>query len=371
MTSLLVAAGGGGDALAAVVISTATGDPAPVVATYAWERLMVDPTPGPRCAADFTGLGGADLRQEVTSRTDTVPPGRSLLPRLAAETAARILLLDPTHGARGIADTLLDLVDSLSPEPFRIIDVGGDAIARGDEPELRSPLADGLALAACSDLEPTGVLVAGPGLDGELSEESVRARIAALGGKLALRLTESDVKPFLPLLSWHPSEATALLIAAARGLRGQVEIREQAAPVTLTEHSAHVYWLPFAEVRAGSLLVPALERSRSLEEAETITRQVVGHSEIDYERQKTARRASKTVRMNADPAEFDQAIYQVEEAACERGTEFVTFRRVAEALNVSATTAGQIRAHLIASRPDRYAPPLWSVGARHSASLPN
>lgn len=281
-----------------------------------------------------------------------------------------MFLLDPKHGAGGMEDTLLDLVNFLSPDPFHVIDVGGDAIARGQEPTLRSPLADALALAACSNLEPTGILVAGPGLDGELSEESVLARVAVLGGRLALRLTESDVQPFVPILGWHPSEATALLITAARGLRGQVKIREKAAPVVLTERSAEVYCLPFGKVRAGSLLVPALERTRSLEAAEMITRQVVGHCEIDYERRKAQRRASKPVQTKARPADFDSAIREVEESAGRRGTEFVTFRRLAEALDVSVAVADQIRSHLIATRPEQYEPPLWSVGTRKRASLP-
>jgi hypothetical protein len=45
-----------------------------------------------------------------------------------------------------------------------IVDIGGDAIAVGNEPGIQSPLADALALQSCAGLNlPTRVVVAGPG----------------------------------------------------------------------------------------------------------------------------------------------------------------------------------------------------------------
>src|SRR4030095_14530419 len=49
MSSLSVAAGGAGDALAAAIVHRALGHRAPaLIATYAWDRLAIDPLPGPR-----------------------------------------------------------------------------------------------------------------------------------------------------------------------------------------------------------------------------------------------------------------------------------------------------------------------------------
>ena len=48
VTTLYVAAGGGGDALASVILDRASGRrdaERAVIATYAWDRLLVDPTP--------------------------------------------------------------------------------------------------------------------------------------------------------------------------------------------------------------------------------------------------------------------------------------------------------------------------------------
>nr|WP_324604043.1 DUF1152 domain-containing protein [Streptomyces sp. LaPpAH-108] len=74
MTRLTVTAGGKGDAVAAAMLGTALyGDVDPlVIFAYAWDRLLVDPLPGPRGACDFTGL--------VASRRlfSVVPPGHAL-----------------------------------------------------------------------------------------------------------------------------------------------------------------------------------------------------------------------------------------------------------------------------------------------------
>src|SRR5512146_249454 len=105
VSRLLVAAGGGGDALAAVMVYAAVnrGEPAPSTLTYAWERLRVDPVPGPRGRADFTGLRPVgECNGQVTPTTACRPPSASTLPRLAAEIEARLLLIDPTGGAHGI-----------------------------------------------------------------------------------------------------------------------------------------------------------------------------------------------------------------------------------------------------------------------------
>ncbi len=57
MTQLLVAAGGGGDVIGTTLVHHALhGDEPAVVLSYSWERLTVDPLPGPRSERDFTGL---------------------------------------------------------------------------------------------------------------------------------------------------------------------------------------------------------------------------------------------------------------------------------------------------------------------------
>lgn len=337
VSTLLVAAGGGGDALAATMLGRALWpDEQPLhVATFAWERLRVDPTPGPRGADGFSGLvpvGGRNYL--ITAASDTVPPGRSTLPRLAGETGAALYLLDARGGGVGLRRQLEELCDLLGATRVVVVDVGGDAVARGDEPELRSPLADGLAIAACTDLPSSALLVAGPGLDGELSEQRVFERLDALGAELCLRIEARHVEPCTDVLAWHPSEATVMLAAAAQGLRGTVETRSHGALVQLTAHSAEVHRLDLAETFDGSLVAKALAETRSLVEAEDACRAVTGRSEIDYERGRAATMPVK--RASAiDPAKLRPLIAAYERDAARRGVQHLTYRRLAEALGIA------------------------------------
>jgi hypothetical protein len=247
---------------------------------------------------------------------------------VADDLADTLLLLDPAHGARGMRAQLAELVEIHRPEAVTVLDVGGDALARGDEPGLRSPLADALSLAAATGLDvPVTVLVAGPGLDGELNEAQV---LDITGTEAAYGLTAGDVEPFRVVLDWHPSEATALLAAAACGLRGRVEVRDAGLTVDLTDRSASIYRLSLSDVLGINPLAVALADTTSLDQAEDITRQRLGFSEIDYERAKHQR--SKSVDRHPSTLSLDAAVHDFEREAAQRGVSYVTFRRIAEAV---------------------------------------
>ena len=343
MASVYVAAGGGGDALAAAILHRALRgrDPATIL-TYAWDRLSVDPLPGPRAVGDFDDLRPLDGGNfAFTADTKPRPPSGSTLPRLAAELPDTLVLLDPTGGAVGMRQQVARLVESVGANAVTVVDVGGDAIARGDEPGLRSPLADALSLAACTDLPvPVTVLVAGPGLDGELSEAQV---LDAVDRPPAFRLRPDDIEPFRQILDWHPSEATALLAAAAIGLRGRVEIRDAGLVVPLTDTSATVYALPLDDALALNKLAAAISATTSLDDAEQVTRDTCGFSEIDYERTEgTAHRhASRPTTITADDRRRDPP------ARARRrhtGTSTsLTFRRLAEAVRLGPKAASDLR----------------------------
>jgi hypothetical protein len=124
------------------------------------------------------------LANVASATSAPIPPAGSSLPQLAADLLARLLLLDPAEGAAGMAaqvDAAADLF-GFDFEQITLVDVGGDALTTGSEPGLRSPLADLLALAACALTDrPVQLLVPAPGIDGELTESAVLARLADLG----------------------------------------------------------------------------------------------------------------------------------------------------------------------------------------------
>ncbi|MFD3418673.1 DUF1152 domain-containing protein [Streptomyces decoyicus] len=360
MARLIVAAGGGGDAVAAAMLDAALyggGTPA-VVLTYAWDRLLVDPVPGPRGPANFTGL--RPLTRSVRAvPADAVPiaPAGSTLPRLAAELPQTFALIDPHHGAEGIIRQLEELVQYLEPDTVDLLDVGGDILAHGDEPTLRSPLADALTLAACCELNfPVRLLVAGPGLDGELPADALRDRL----GPVALTFTAEHVRPVGPVLEWHPSEATAMLAAAARGARGMCEVRDAGLPVPLTGEGPTVYEADLDTALDRNQLAGAILATENLHEVEQRSREICGFSEIDYERNKASWLGSQPAQ-KLDPEAVLHQLDEFEADARGRGVTHTTFRRLTEAFGLSGDQRQDLRSLLLGSRPEHYQAPLWHV----------
>jgi hypothetical protein len=360
---LLVAAGGGGDAIAAVILHQQLGKgglPAHV-ATFAWDRLLVDPVPGPRDPTWFDGLVPVGQRNyQVTQQSSVRAPGGSLLPRLAGELPARLYLLDPRAGAVGLRAQLVDLAEALGVDRVQVIDAGGDVLAAGHEPKLRSPLADALALAAADGIgDPVEVLVAGLGLDGELTEGELLRRYAELHGRPVGRLTAEHVAGYRSVLDWHPSEVTGLLWAAAAGARGQVEIRGDGLVVEVTGRSAEVYAFELAAVMAGNAVAQALAHSTSLDQADAAAARVCGTSELAYERRKAAQLTPGGRDLDVDEA--IAALQRYGATAAARAVDYLTVRRIGEVLGLSIDALSKLTDSLRHRHVSPYFPPLWPV----------
>ncbi|UNZ18078.1 DUF1152 domain-containing protein [Streptomyces sp. 891-h] len=361
MTRLIVAAGGGGDAVTAAMVDTALnrdGEPA-VVLTYAWDRLLIDPVPGPRGPANFTGLKAITPNvYAVPGDARPVAPAGSTLPRLAAELPHTFALIDPHAGVQGMTQQLQELTEHLGLSSIDLLDVGGDILARGDEPTLRSPLGDALTLAACSQLSiPVRLLIAGPGLDGELPADQLRERL----GRQLLSLTAEHTEPVSTVLEWHPSEATAMLAATARGIRGHCEVRDAGLSVPLTDEGPTLHQCDLDDALHRNELARAVLSSTSLEEAEQHSREICGYSEIDYERNKAARLDSRKAKpIESTPALLAQ-LARFEAGA--RGATHTTFRRITEAMGYDGSQRLQLRELLLQQRSEQYDAPLWCITA--------
>jgi hypothetical protein len=354
MRSLYVAAGGGGDGIAALAVARAMGGaPAPVVASYSWDRFVLDPAPGPRRVEDFDGLvEHAPGCWEVNPRTELRSGAQSTVIIGAVHTDARWFLLDPSRGATGVAEQLAAVCAATDADALTAVDVGGDILTHGNEPTLRSPLADSLTLAAVAMLDPSAtVVLAGPGLDGELPPQLVHSRCRTLGAtRLDLALTHME--PDLPVLQIHPSEATTLLAAALMGIRGKAEIRDNGTHVDLIDGSATAYVTSAAAALQENPLAQALRTSASLDEAEATTTKVCGRSELAYERRKAAQASHGRVgKVDADElmARLDVYIPQ----AIKRGSDLATFRRLTDALSLSRYDPARLRHALGAAADSR------------------
>ncbi|WP_411104189.1 DUF1152 domain-containing protein [Streptomyces sp. cmx-4-9] len=403
MTKLLIAAGGGGDAITAAVIHAALhGADAPaLVLTYAWERLVVDPVPGPRRIRDFAGLDrvapGLDL---ITPASAPRSPAGSLLPRLSGELAPRLGLLDPYEGVAGLARRIRAAARWCGADRVDLVDVGGDIVARGDEPTLRSPLGDALAVAACAAAGlDTTVYVAGPGLDNEVPLPDLLPRL----GPPAFALEAAHTRVVGGVFDWHPSEASALLVAAARGVRGVCGTRDSPRPVSLDDTAGGVHRLTLERVLALSPLGRGLAGTTDLEEAEEVSRSVCGFSEIARERGRAAAArvagrgpgggggacggaegggeagsgpgagtgAGAGVRVPPGPGgrhRQDAPAVRARFAAWERearagGLAYVTTRRIVEELDLDAVRARELLDGLRTGGAMRSSAPLWRLAA--------
>ena len=280
--TLLVAAGGGGDALAAMMLADAGGMQweSFAVASFAWERTMFDPRPGPRPAAHFTGL-----RRVGRFNWEITPGSRlrdrsavSFLPTLAAEHHGRLLLMDAESGVVGMRRQLREAVTLYNADRVLIVDVGGDLLACGDEPKLSSPTADAMVLAATNEIGvPVLAVVVGLGLDGENISDDGQLPLKRLSGNwhgLPDELSAETARRFSASFGWSPSEATGLAYMVARGWRGTAEIRRGGQRVVLDSASAEIRLFDAYALLLRSRLAQDLDDTTSLEDVERV---VSGH----------------------------------------------------------------------------------------------
>ncbi len=336
MSTLLVAAGGGGDAVGLLLsrrLLLAPGEDV-YIATYAWERLRVDPLPGPRGVAGFRGLEPIDgSAMEIIATSETIPSGRSHLPRLKSASGARLFLLDPVEGGLGLRRQIRSLCKLLQVDHLIVLDVGGDVTAVGTEEGLLSPLADALAVAACADcVEMTDVLVTGCGVDGELEQGIVEDNLHRLSGKPIGSIGPQDVARVDSVLGWHPTEATSIVAAAAVGVSGVTETRRQGITVQVGSDTSIVWRVTALALWHHSLIIGNLAETNSLESAECVVDEFTPN-EMHRERDRSPLFDSALPESARDSADIISATVEYAQGALARGAAYLTTRRLLEGSN--------------------------------------
>lgn len=294
--------GGGGD----VVGALATADFArrydgaePVLGGISWERRPIDPLPGPRGAAEIEGA--EELAPGILlAGPETRVRGRNVFfaeSRMAEFLGERTVLIDVSDGPAAIADGLARATEQLACDLVVFIDVGGDVLAQGDEPGLRSPLCDAVMLAAAARLaragQPALVGVFGIGCDAELTPDEVLSRlatVAAKGGLCGARgLTGPVADRLEAAIALVPTEASAQAVRAFRGASGLAPIRGGARTVELTSVAALTLYLDVeATINASGRLAGAVDGAESLEQANEALHSIGVRTELDLEREAVA-----------------------------------------------------------------------------------
>ena len=117
-----------------------------------WERRPIDPNPGPRAEDEIEGARGSRPGVLAASGSTRVRESGVLFAesRMAELLGEETVLVDATLGPAAIADGLAAAAAELGADLIVFVDVGGDALAHGDEPGLASPLCDSIMLAAAA-----------------------------------------------------------------------------------------------------------------------------------------------------------------------------------------------------------------------------
>jgi hypothetical protein len=299
MRPLVIGMGGGGD----VVGALATAEPTrlydgaePVLGGLSWERRPYDPVPGPRTVSEIEGA--EELAPGILlAGPDTRVRGRDVAfaeSHMAEFLAAPTVLVDPSAGPASVADGLAATIAALKCDLLVLVDVGGDVIASGDEPGLRSPLCDAIMLAAGGRLSTSGqpVLlgVFGIGCDAELTPDEVLARVAMVAGAGGLcgarGLTGAVADRMEAAMQLVRTEASAQAVRAFRGASGLTTIRGGTRTLELSAVAALTFYLDVdITINAVGRLAQAVAQATSLEEANDALHGLGVTTELDYERE--------------------------------------------------------------------------------------
>jgi hypothetical protein len=296
--ALVIGVGGGGDvvgALAAARFLEFCGLEF-LLGGLSWERSVYDPIPGPRKLSEVSNvrlLHDYAWMANGASRTNTgVPFAES---KMATVQGKEVLLIDINGGVRGVVDGLEGAMRELNTDLLVGLDVGGDSLAEGDEPGLRSPLADSIMLAAYAELESrehrTLWGVFGYGSDGELTVDEIEAalnKLAGAGGLLgAWSLTPKIAAEIEEVIKTVPTEASAVPVRCFRGAWGESKIRSGQRSVKLTPLTALTFFMSATKVyETLSRPARAVRASISLDEANDALHAIGISTELDFERER-------------------------------------------------------------------------------------
>jgi hypothetical protein len=294
--------GGGGDVVGALATAEFTriyDGAEPMLGGLSWERRPVDPYPGPRSESEIEGAepiapGVLLAGPQTRVRGRNVAFAESLM---AGFLDRPTVLIDPHVGVATIADGLEQAVAKLGCDLIVFVDVGGDVVAQGDEPGLRSPLCDAVMLAVAARLSAAGapVLLAifGIGCDAELTTQEVLARIALIaerGGLCGARgLTDVVAQRLEQAIRRVPTEASAQAVRAYRGAAGPATIRGGARTVQLSSIAAVTFYLD-VEVAfdVAGPLARAVAGAETLDQANQALARLGVRTELDLERDAVA-----------------------------------------------------------------------------------
>jgi len=296
--ALVLGVGGGGDVVGALAAARflAFCGVAFVLGGTSWERSVFDPIPGPRSLAEVENVRALHRYAWMADPNSRTLTGVYFAEaKMAAFCGREVLLIDINGGVAGVVDALETAMGEFQTDLLLGLDVGGDSLATGAEPGLRSPLADSVLLAAFAELEARGRralwAVFGYGSDGELKMDEIELAIAAVAKARGLlgawSLTPRIAAELEEAVKTVPTEASAIPLECFRGGWGERRIRTDQRSVRLTPLAALIFFMTPSSVYATlSRPAQAVSRSSSLDEANEALHAIGIKTELDLERER-------------------------------------------------------------------------------------
>jgi hypothetical protein len=293
--ALVIGVGGGGDVVGAFAVARFLEFCGLefLLGGLSWERSVYDPIPGPRKLCETRNVRALhEFAWMANAETQTMTGVYYAESRMAAALAQEVLLLDINGGVPGVMNGIETAMRELQADLLVGIDVGGDSLAEGHEPGLRSPLADSIMLAAFAELEKRGRRtlwgVFGYGSDGELSVDEIEfalSRIGAAGGLLGgWSLTPQIAAELERIIQTVPTEASAIPLRCLSGAWGKQKIRGGERSVKLTPLTALTFFVSTSVVfETLSRPARAVQHSGSLTEANDALHALGIRTELDLE----------------------------------------------------------------------------------------
>ncbi len=254
--ALIVGIGGGGDVVSTIptarLLELFGVDI--VLGGVIWVPVPRDDRPGPRSLDELEQVEPVQERIARVSSDSTTVDGISLAEaKVAKLTGDEVLALDITGGVNPLSRSLDAYCQDTGTDLVIGVDAGGDALAVGDEPGLRSPLTDAIGLAVLADLDCDSLLgVIGFGSDGELTQSELTEAVgtlAAAGALLGAWGITPRIKTELErILSEVETEASRLPVEAAAGRFGEQRIRDGRRRATVTPMAPITYYFDPSQV---------------------------------------------------------------------------------------------------------------------------
>ncbi len=296
--ALVIGVGGGGDVVGALATARFLEFCGLdfVLGGLSWERSPIDPLPGPRSLEEVKDVRALHPYVWAANGLTRTRTGVYFCEsKMAAIQRKEVLLVDISGGVNGVVEGLEAAMKEFEADLLVGLDVGGDSLAQGNEPGLRSPLADSIMLAAYAELEKRGHRtlwgVFGYGSDGELTVDEIEAalsKLSAAGGWLgAWSLTPKIAAELEEVVKTVPTEASAIPLECFRGGLGQRKIRSGQRSVKMTPLTALTFFLSTTALyETLSRPAQAVRASASLEAANDALHSIGIKTELDLERER-------------------------------------------------------------------------------------